>query len=121
MKQIFQVPGYLTGIQSKLSSWKITYEIDDSVINADRIARFTELKGKPSWLTINSHVIEAEDIIDLPPIRPVEPGEKTPSQRLRAVLAVMFKQNNEGFKTVDEHYKYYIEKFINHIKGKLDD
>jgi len=121
MKQIFQVPGYLTGIQSKVNSWKLSFEIDDSQINSESISKFTDLKGKQSWITVNSHIIEAEDIIDLPPIRPVEEGEKTPSQRLRSVLAVMWKQSPEGFKTCDEHYKYYIEKFINHIKDKLND
>ena len=119
-KMIFQVPGYLTGIQTKISSIKLTYEIDESVINADKMARFFELKGKPSWMTINSHIIESEDILNLPPIRPMENGEKTPSQRLRAVLAVLWKQSPDGFKSCDEHYKYYMEKYINHIKGKLE-
>jgi len=44
---------------------------------------------------------------------------KTPSQRLRSVLYLNWKQNNEGFKDSNLHYLHYIEKIIEHYKNKL--
>lgn len=45
---------------------------------------------------------------------------KTPSQRLRSVLYLMWQKNNEGFDTSVRHYDHYLEKIINHYKSKLD-
>jgi len=44
---------------------------------------------------------------------------KTPSQRLRATLYVLFTQNNEGFDKFDSFYIYKIEQMIDHFKSKL--
>jgi len=46
--------------------------------------------------------------------------EKTPSKRLRAVLFVWWKQEDEGYEVFNDFYIYYMEKFINHVKNKLD-
>lgn len=45
---------------------------------------------------------------------------KTPSQRLRAVLYLMWQQNNEGFKNSVDHYNSKMETLIEHFKQKLD-
>lgn len=118
-KTIFQVPGSLTKIESKSNCWKVHFETMDN-ISSEAIQRFVELKNKPSYMTVNSHEIEATDIIDLPPLRPIDKEQRTKAQRLRAVLYRMWEQNNEGFKTSEQHYDYYMDKFINHAKGKLD-
>jgi len=44
---------------------------------------------------------------------------KSPSQRLRSVLYILFTTNNEGFKTFDDFYKHKIEQMIDHFKTKL--
>lgn len=44
---------------------------------------------------------------------------KSPSQRLRAVLFVLFQQQPEGFKTFSEFYNARMELVINQIKNKL--
>jgi len=118
-KTIFQVPGYLTKIESKTHTWKIQFETMED-ISGDALQRFKELKDKPSHITVSSHLIEATDIIDLPPLRPKDEEQKTKSQRLRATLFRMWEQNNEGFKTHEQHYDYHMERFINHVKSKLE-
>lgn len=45
---------------------------------------------------------------------------KTPSKRLRNVLFVMFKQDNKGFESFSNYYDYHMEKFIDHVKSKLE-
>jgi hypothetical protein len=44
---------------------------------------------------------------------------KTPSQRLRSTLYVLFTQNNEGFDKFDAFYTHKIESMIDHFKTKL--
>lgn len=44
---------------------------------------------------------------------------KTPSQRLRAVLYLLFKQNPEGYKDFQLYYNYKMEKAITHYKSFL--
>jgi len=48
-----------------------------------------------------------------------EDGSKTPSQRLRAVLFVNFKNNSEGFDSFVRYYDHHLEKIIDHYKKKL--
>lgn len=45
---------------------------------------------------------------------------KTPSKRLRSVLYVCWKQDNEGFETFPSFYDHKMEQIINHYKSKLD-
>jgi hypothetical protein len=53
----------------------------------------------------------------------VEIGDqkKTPGQRLRAVMYLLWKQDSEGFATADEYYKNKMENIILFYRGKLKD
>jgi hypothetical protein len=50
-----------------------------------------------------------------------EENPKTPSQRLRAVLYVSWKQKPEGYEVFSQYYEFKMEKIIGHLKSKLDD
>ena len=45
---------------------------------------------------------------------------KSKSQRLRNVLYVYWKQENKGYEFFDDFYNYHMEKFIAHVKEKLE-
>ncbi len=45
---------------------------------------------------------------------------KTQSQRIRGVLFKLFTQHNEGFKDFDAYYRNKTEKYIEHLKSKLE-
>ncbi len=44
---------------------------------------------------------------------------KSSSQRLRAVLFLMYQQDNEGFDSSIKHYEHHLSKVIEHFKSKL--
>lgn len=44
---------------------------------------------------------------------------KTPSQRLRSTLYVLFTQNPEGFTKFDDFYIHHYSKIIEHFKSKI--
>ncbi len=66
-------------------------------------------------------IIREEDI----PTEPIEDNEKTPSQRLRAVMFVYWSKINEGraeqTMTFDAFYRQQVEKYIDLIKKKIDE
>ena len=47
-------------------------------------------------------------------------NSKTPSQRLRNTLYVLWSNKPEGFTEFKEFYKFKMEKIINHLKSKID-
>lgn len=50
----------------------------------------------------------------------LELGSKTPSQRLRAALYVLFEQSPEGYKDFNLYYAAMIERFIDMVKKRID-
>lgn len=52
-----------------------------------------------------------------PHTKPVKP--KTPSQRLREVLYILYTQQPDGFTNSEDFYNDRIEKLINQVKGRL--
>ena len=49
-----------------------------------------------------------------------EDKSKTPSKRLKDVLFIAWKQNDNGYDVFENYYKAKMEMFINHIKSKLE-
>lgn len=47
-------------------------------------------------------------------------GGKTQSQRIRNVLFLLFQKDSEGFKDFDQYYHSKTEKYIEHLKAKID-
>jgi hypothetical protein len=114
---IFQVQGYITKISTMANGLRIFFDTMENIGGED-MERLFALYNKPGWMTVNVHQIEATDIVDLPPVK-ADPGKKTPSQRLRAVLWQVWNQDNAGFKDFEAYYQAMMEKLIEHYKGKL--
>ena len=63
--------------------------------------------------TIDQRELKQVDQID------PEFGGKTPSQRLRGVMFVLWEKVPEGFKDFDTFYKHKMEVIIDHMKTKI--
>jgi hypothetical protein len=46
---------------------------------------------------------------------------KSQSQRIRSVLYLLFMQDSEGHKDFDGYYKSKTDKYIDHLKSKIND
>ncbi len=51
-------------------------------------------------------------------VEPEMPG-KTPSQRMRNVLFILWKQDHEGFESFDHYYLTRMNKFIDELKNNI--
>ncbi len=49
-----------------------------------------------------------------------EMGSKTPSQRLRSCLYVLFERNPEGYQDFNKYYSAMMDKFIDMVKKRID-
>lgn len=115
-------PVYLPVLINTLStkqdgSIKITMETRE-LAGVDA-ARLFDLRGSEAWAIIAPTEIKEEDV-KLPNERP-DPaiGQKTPSQRLRAVLYRLWEQHSAGT-DFESFYRVRMEQIIDQIKQKLD-
>ena len=117
-----QIPAILEKYSSLSSGeLKLTFATQEN-INPKLLAAILALQNKLGWLSFNVEQIEAIDL--LPTISTkVDKSKydkaKTPSQRLRAVLYLIWEKNKleEPF---DDYYNRIMEKLIEQYKEKLD-
>lgn len=93
-------------------------------LRADAMALLFGLANKEAFIAIKENDIKKSDLEGLKlPDAQVEVSEKTPSQRQRAILYLLWKQQGgrEGTgKSSDQFYRDNMEVIINHLKAKLD-
>ena len=80
------------------------------------------LKGKQGNMLFApaNYKFSDEDLKDLPEVE-VEKGEKTPGQRLRAVIFRLWEQKNPNkTKSSEEYYRDYMSRLIESIKEQLN-
>ena len=119
--KILQFPAIITSISTKMDCLKVTIETSGHPEGQHSVQLLEYQKsGVQGWFTFNVHEIQPEDIADLPKLPRVEKGQKTPSERLRAIMFVAFTKDARGYKDFDEYYKARMEGFIDHIKKELD-
>lgn len=61
-----------------------------------------------------------EEMLNSLKIDAAELGGKTPSQRLRSSLYVLFEHNNEGHQDFNSYYQSMMERFIDMVKKRID-
>lgn len=88
-------------------------------IDPDDEADIIKNHGKEGWFIFSPTKIKDEDV-EVPDYKPMFKGDKTPGQRLRAVLFIFWEQQHQGTKSSDEFYKETMENIINSYKEKLN-
>lgn len=79
-----------------------------------------QLNQKFCYIGIKEEIFRAEEVEAIENLKTEFEGQKTPSQRLRAVLFVNYEQNNEGYKDFTTYYAAKMEKICEHFKSKLE-
>ena len=78
------------------------------------------LYGKQGWFLFKDVEVKPEDL-DLPDEVPEMKGDKTPAQRMRSVLYVLWEKNTSQKETFNTYYAQQMERLIEHIKSKLNE
>ena len=111
---IFQVPSAIHKIQTLVDGGVKLFVITQE-LSPDEMAILFSLKNKIGWFLFKEQPIKEEDL-EVPEVD-IEVGEKTPSQRLRAILYVIW-EKSKPTSTFDEFYRQKMEMLINWLKEK---
>lgn len=114
---LFQTPATIQSVRTLVDGGN-KLDIITRELNPEEMTELFRLKGKEGWFVFKENAVEMEDIQNLPDVK-VEKADKSPSERLRAVLYLLWKQTDQ-IKTSDEFYIYYMGKLIDSIKEKLN-
>jgi hypothetical protein len=121
MDQIFQIPGVIISDKSMANGARRFVVETQEVISPELLQRLITLEGSLGWFTFSARQIEAEDLIDLPePDKTKYDQGKTPAQRLRSVIYVVFKQKGGNDEDFPAYYDKAMEVLIDQTKAKLE-
>jgi len=78
-----------------------------------------QMVGKLAACYLTEKETVPQDVIDRVDKADIDLPGKSQSQRIRSVLFILFKQDDEGFQTFDAYYHAKTEKIIDHLKAKI--
>lgn len=111
------IPTYIENITTrKDKSVKITLGTQE--LSPSKAGELFTLLNNLAITYISMKEISQKEIDQVDRLDPEFEG-KTQSQRIRSVLFKLFQQDNEGFKDFDNYYKNKTEKYIEHLKSKI--
>lgn len=111
----FKVEAHMTRASS-LSDKGMSLGFHTKELDSVEKALIMDFHNETGWLLFSPNEVQDSDI----PQGVAEKDAKTPSQRLRAVLFVYWKQLGEK-EDFEEFYRVKMEQLINHIKNKLEE
>lgn len=114
---MLQIPATIESIATR-SDGTIKIIIGTQELSPQDAVNLFVLKGKIGWFLFKDEKFNMADI-------PKEPAkefstDKTASQRLRAVLYVLFEQQTDKSTSFQQYYETQMEKFIDFVKEKLN-
>ena len=120
MKTMILIPAILQSFQS-LKDGTIMIKFETNELSPDQVARIAQHSRSFGYLAFKEDEFKSEQLAVIDELKAdYDDKTKTPSKRLRDVLFVAFKQNNEGFDDFEGYYKSKMNGVINHFKSKLE-
>lgn len=114
-RQLISVPAQVVNMNPRQDrSWKISFETRE--LSGDEVKILADNFQGEGWLLFkpNSEGFSIKEV----PTESADAGMKTPSQRLRASIMVMYR--NSGAKGDPEaFYRTYMEKLIEYVQSKI--
>lgn len=117
MSKPIQVPATLSGV-STLKDGGVTIRFQTQELTASEKAVVFDYLDKFGWLLFAETEHQPHDIDELEAIRK-DTGGKSPSQRLRAALYVLYKQQADTSISFEQYYGQMMEKVIDNVKSRL--
>ncbi len=117
-KELLQIQSVIDKVQTMVDGGlKITIQTNE--MNPKDSALLFGLKGKAGWMVFKPTRVEDEDIVNLPEETTEFKKDKTPSQRLRAVLYILWEQGKKDV-DFDTYYKKRMNLLIEKFKENID-
>lgn len=116
MSDTFQIPAIIEGV-SPLKDGGLSIRFHTNEVTTQEKVTVMEFYQKFGWLLFSEQ--EHDEHMTLEEARR-DTGGKSPAQRLRAALFVLYKQSNRNDLTFEEFYLRYMEQFIDRVKENLE-
>lgn len=118
-KNVIQFAAQIDGARVKKDRTMVV-DFNTQEMTPDDAAHIFEMFEKHVWVAVSETEVSPDDLNI--PESIAEKGDKSPSQRLRSVLFVYWKQNEKKInKTFNVFYDGQMEKIIDYMKDKLKD
>lgn len=114
----FQVAATVEGI-STLKDGGLSVRLHTQELTNDQKTLALNYQGQFGWFLFKETEFKDDDTKELEAIRR-DTGGKSPSQRLRGALYVMYTQRGDTSTTFEQFYSQQMEKIINSVKSNLD-
>jgi hypothetical protein len=114
---MFQVPATIEKIET-MADKSLRLRIDTQELSREEAAQVFELHEKLGWFTFSEQEIKKEDLVDLPEVKKEFKNQKSPSERLRNVLYVVWEEIGKPDKSFESWRSAEMEKIISHYKQK---
>jgi hypothetical protein len=116
MAKTFQCPATLTGISTKVDGG-LSLRFVTKELTPEETLTALEFRNTYGWVLFREDEFKPEDV----PQKDAEGDEtKTPSQRLRAVFFVYWKQKKQPKTDFQTYYRLEMEKIIETVKDRLE-
>ena len=124
MSKTFTAPGTISKITTMADN-TLRLQVDCQEMPADQEAIVLKARNKYGYFLYNESEITETDVEAIPDYKPTEKGDKSPAQRLRAVLYRLWEQTGKVDMyrqpcDSDTYYKQIMETLINQHKDKLE-
>lgn len=114
---IFAVPSTIVKVET-MSDRTLKLRVDTTrELPADDEAKIMHLRGTQGWFVYSDREVTESDIPEVGIDHEV--SEKSPSQRLRNVVWLLWDKNTSKQKTFDIYYREVMDKIINKLKEDL--
>jgi hypothetical protein len=113
------VPAIIENISTRKDN-TLKVVLGTNEITPDKVGQLMALHNKMAYVGIKAEMFNPDEKAMLSELKADEQIGKTPSQRLRSVLYILYTAKDEGFKAFNEYYIHKMEGFIEHLKTKID-
>ena len=95
----------------------LSVKIGTQELSAEDSSYLLSLMGSQIWLGLAETEIET---LEVPEVIPEMKGEKSPSQRLKAIIYKIWELKTDQKETFPRYYESYMFKICEQLKNKLD-
>ena len=115
------LPVLVQGIKTRVDG-SLVVSVETQELSDSKVGEVFGLRKKLAMMYLSpKDIVTQKELAQVDAIQPEERGGKTPSQRMRAVLYILWTQNNEGYKDFPLYYEVKMNNFIEELKQNIKD
>jgi len=112
------LPAELSSYRPKKDkSFSVTFNTRE--LTPNEVLDINNLMGSYCYLAIKENEIDNAELEILRELKTDLDTGKSPSQRMRNVLYILFNQDNEGYENFKDYYEHKMNVFIESLKNRI--